>query len=248
MTTGSPLVSLRTRIVSMPLHRISDDFIPGGMLPPQGPRANPPLPHVTPVNLDQIKADAYALGRADERLDTRDHVERVTELALSRNAPPQVPAPLRQPPLPPAPAPPGLAFLQRRPSVRLVQAGDVAHRLEEETLDRLERFHLDDGRYERRYDDARYEPRYSDSAADAISRRQALEERMRREDELAEWEEEQILQERGEEAGLPAESMNPSPTLVYMKAVPTLSLLVPSGDELLFIRPSTTTVRMTDPD
>ncbi len=39
------------------------------------------------MNIYQIKADAYALGRADERLDARAYVERVTELALARNAP-----------------------------------------------------------------------------------------------------------------------------------------------------------------
>ncbi|KAH8889300.1 hypothetical protein GQ53DRAFT_223213 [Thozetella sp. PMI_491] len=169
-------------------HRLSDEFLVGGALPSQGPRA---LPQLTPVAIEQIRADAYALGRADERLDTREHVERVTELALTRNPPPVVPA------VPAVPPPPAPAFLQRRPTVRLVHASDVAHRLEDEELDRLERFRFDDGRYDRRFSEPRYEPRYVDAVAEAVANRQAYEERLRREDELIDWEEEQMERERG---------------------------------------------------
>ena len=193
-------------------HRMSDDFIPGAALPPQVPRAMPPLPQMPPVNIEQIKAESYALGRADERLETREHVERVTELAFSRNAQPPLlqPQPLALPavPMPPIQAPPapGPTFLERRPSVRLVHAGDVAHRLEDEALDRLDRLHFDDGRPERRYAEprfaepryeSRYEPRYADSLAEAQARRQAQEDRLMIDEELAaDLEEDQILLER----------------------------------------------------
>ncbi len=56
---------------------------------PHVPNERPVRQEIAEMNMDQIKADAYALGRADERLVTQAHVEHVTKLALSGNAPPR---------------------------------------------------------------------------------------------------------------------------------------------------------------
>lgn len=185
ITTGVPLHKLRRHSV----HQIMDDFAPGAPLPMQVPRVM-----ARPVDIEQIKAEAYEMGRTHEMIDSRDRIERITELALARS-PSSAPAPPALPPVPMAPAP---AFLQRRPTVRLVHAGDVGHRFEDEAADRLDRFHFDDS--------TQYDPRYSDAAIEAVAQRQAqaqaqqaYEDRIRREEDIIEWEEEQIARERDRE-------------------------------------------------
>ena len=152
-------------------HRISDELVNRLPAAPQVPR----FPQLPPVDVQQLKADAYAAGVADGRIEEREREDVRMEIAMAQARRPQVPSPR----------------LGRQRSIRLVRPGDVQLRLEDEAMERMQRFRLDDDR------------RLSDDTLDEANLRAERlrvlehEERLRREDELV-WEElqEQDLRDR----------------------------------------------------
>ncbi|KAM7222446.1 hypothetical protein V8F06_002224 [Rhypophila decipiens] len=104
------------------VHRISDEFH-APMMPPPLPRLVQPV-----VDIERIKSSAYEAGLADARADVEVIADRIAMATVSA---------VQQPPLRPPPS-----RLQRRPSIRLVAAGNVSR--EEATLEELERMDLRD--------------------------------------------------------------------------------------------------------
>lgn len=189
-------------------HRIADEIFPvRRTLPPLAPP--PPNPPRLSVDLEEIQANAYAAGRADERVELRERAEVLRPL-------PRVvhhPGPRRSDvmlleeeaavPLPPSPPMGGRVplrprVLQRRPSVRLVRPGDVA--LDEDVIDSLERFRLEDEAVRGRYRDER-EGRYVDDYYDDVilrsERRRVDEARLRDEEVAIERERDRVERARG---------------------------------------------------
>ncbi|KAJ9142531.1 hypothetical protein NKR19_g7212 [Coniochaeta hoffmannii] len=185
-------------------HRITDEMFPAATtlrrsLPPL---AAPPLPPPNPprlsVDLDEIQANAYAAGRADERVELRERAEALRPLPRVVQHPAARQAFLLEDeaalPLPPSPPPMGgravplrPRVLQPRHSVRLVRPGDVA--LDEDVIDSLERFRLEDeglrgGRY-RDEREARYVDDYYDDVILRSERRRIDEARLRDEEMIA---------------------------------------------------------------
>lgn len=175
-------------------HRITDEMFPvRRSLPPLAPA--PPAPPRLSVDLDEIEANAYAAGRADERGALRDRAEVLRPLprlvqhprrSLTADAVLLEDEPgLLLPPSPPLGGrlPLRPRVLQHRPSVRLVRPGDVA--LDEEVLDTLERFRLEDDGIRGRYRD---EGRSADDYYDDVilrSERRRIEEARLRDEEIA---------------------------------------------------------------
>jgi hypothetical protein len=184
-------------------------------VPPAPPPPPPSLAHPPrlSVDLDEIQANAYAAGRVDERVDLRERAAAAAaaEAATLRPAAPRVvhhhyPQTTRRsgetflldeelvagPLLPPSPpmggggrVPLRPRVLQHRPSVRLVRPGDVA--LDEDVIDSLERFRLEEEGMRGRYRDER-EERYVDEFYDDVilrSERRRLEEARLRDEEIA---------------------------------------------------------------
>ncbi|KAK3313524.1 hypothetical protein B0H66DRAFT_536787 [Apodospora peruviana] len=149
------------------IHRISDEFLPRRSSLQRLTMAPPP-----PVDIEQIKSSAYAAGRADEREDVKMIAEKIAVASVSAIKP-----------CLPTPPP---RILQRRPSIRLVHAGDLSR--ESETAERLERLDLRDQALE----DARYR------LGDTPQRRLVGREGHLRRDEI--WEEERAPRRRLDEA------------------------------------------------
>ncbi|KAB5570562.1 hypothetical protein GE09DRAFT_1055383 [Coniochaeta sp. 2T2.1] len=188
-------------------HRITDEIFPTTVvrrsLPlPLAPPAPPP-PRLG-VDLEEIQANAYAAGRADERVELRERAEMIRPLprVVQHHARRSMPADVmlleedeidhHLLPLPPSPPPLGGGgriplrprVLQHRPSVRLVRPGEVA--LDEDVVDSLERFRIEDEGIRGRY--RHEEPRYVDDFYDDVilrSERRRLEEARMRDEEIA---------------------------------------------------------------
>ncbi|OIW33379.1 hypothetical protein CONLIGDRAFT_666683 [Coniochaeta ligniaria NRRL 30616] len=174
-------------------HRITDEMFPvRRSLPPLAPL--PPAPARLSVDLEDIKANAYAAGRADERVDLRERAEVLRPLPRVVQQHPRRSLPADAvllddesgPFLPPSPPLGGRLplrprVLQHRPSVRLVRPGDVA--LDEDVIDTLERFRLEDEGVRGRYrDEGRYADDYYDDVILRSERRRVEEARMRDEE------------------------------------------------------------------
>jgi hypothetical protein len=145
-------------------HRISDEVLLPHLLrrsttlPPPAPAPPAPL-RALGSEIDEIEANAYAAGRADAMADTRERAEavlrpRVVQALPRRSLPAEMVYEDDVLPLPPSPPVGRVAFgpraVQRRPSVRLVRAGEVA--LDEDVVESLERFRIEEDGVRRRHD------------------------------------------------------------------------------------------------
>ncbi|KAH8891714.1 hypothetical protein GQ53DRAFT_765218 [Thozetella sp. PMI_491] len=83
-------------------------------------------------------------------------------------------------------------FSKRRWMARGAHTNDAPTRLEDEELERVERSRFDDGRNGRRDDEPRNGLRYANLSTEAVANRRAYEERLRKEEELIDWEREQM--------------------------------------------------------
>ncbi|KAB5558162.1 hypothetical protein GE09DRAFT_102493 [Coniochaeta sp. 2T2.1] len=203
-------------------HRITDEMFPTtavrrSLPPPLAPPAPPP-PRLSVDHLEEIQANAYAAGRADERVELRERAEMIRPLprVVQQHPRRSMPADVmlleedevdhHMLPLPPSPPPLGGGgriplrprVLQHRPSVRLVRPGEVA--LDEDVIDSLERFRIEDevmrgGRY--RHEEPRYVDDYYDDVILRSERRRLEEARVRDEEIAIERERDRVERARG---------------------------------------------------